>query len=57
MVLKQISDVVYRIQSERHKANGCCKRLVVHINRLKLCHPETVEVGTNYEANYHGEMS
>ena len=57
MVLKRISDVVYRIQSERHKANGRRKRLVVHINRLKLCHPGTVEVGTNYEANYHGEMS
>ena len=34
------------------------KRLVFHINRLKLCHPETVDVGTGINKTYyHREMS
>ena len=38
VVIKVLSDVTYRIQSERPKPRCRRRRLVVHFNRLKPCH-------------------
>ena len=38
VVIKVLSDVTYRIQSERPKSRCRRQRLVVHFNRLKPCH-------------------
>ena len=51
MVVKVLSDVTYRVQSEKPKPGRHRQRFVVHFNRLKPCQAPTQETQQEGEPN------